>query len=847
MWTPNNSYSDSNLEINGIRISDLKEDSYKVYDLDLQGLKTLLSNCPAKKSSSDSSVVLSVPNIDGSTTVDFKMWGLKIFDDESGIRYPGIKSYYGVQVDGGDLRIKASVSFKFEFSVRDSNGNIILSVRKIDSHSASTYLIHNDETFPPPIIPAGASYPLRCCTQDDTTATEEIITSNSAITTSANEGGYTVSEKRTFKIVLSTMVEFGEYYINTAGAVTDLEKRTAIAAELNNIVLDLNDFYEGQLGIDFELHIVDDLLYIDSGSATYPYHALTIPPPVGQEFAVMNTIIDSISQNDFNSKIPIGDYSIGHVLGGYYAGGLTKLGVAGGVRKAEAITCSATPTQGRFGLFNYVLAHEIGHMFSAGHTFSNSVNNNSINSMEPDAGSSVMGYGFDVSPKMYFNYISIKFILKLIDLFPTPPFPGMTIETIGTQIPLADAGNDHTIPKGTAYKLTGGITNTITSGPNNLFYNWEQQDPVWEGPVNNIIDRGNFGPNYTYGAQSKSYLQTDTGDIRHIPILSRVISGDLTYTSSGSDSILEPIDTVSNVARTLTWGFSVKNGELGTDTENGTDLENVVLTYDSMTITVTDDLPFQVGSITNSWTPGDTETVTWTVGSTNSPPINVSEVNIKLSVDGGLTYPHSLVSNGSNNGTATFTVPYISPTTITTARVIVEPVDNIFFAINDSDFSINSVAPPQLSMTKTANAASANLNDTITYSFLVTNTGGVTVDNITVSDPLPGLDFSSSGSSITSLVSNASGLLTATYSVGSGDVTAGTILNTATAIGYSGSTVVMATGSAEVAVNQAPAPAPAPNQQQYIILNTYNSETIFIYGVLVSSLVILLLTILFFM
>jgi len=80
------------------------------------------------------------------------------------------------------------------------------------------------------------------------------------------------------------------------------------------------------------------------------------------------------------------------------------------------------------------------------------------------------------------------------------------------------------------------------------------------------------------------------------------------------------------------------------------------------------------------------------------------------------------------------------------------------------------------------NSNSVTVDDTLTYSFLVTNTGNVTLHWVTVSDPLPGLS-AISPALVPSLVPGASTMFTASYTVMQADVKAGAIFNTATARG----------------------------------------------------------------
>ena len=73
------------------------------------------------------------------------------------------------------------------------------------------------------------------------------------------------------------------------------------------------------------------------------------------------------------------------------------------------------------------------------------------------------------------------------------------------------------------------------------------------------------------------------------------------------------------------------------------------------------------------------------------------------------------------------------------------------------------------------------LGDTLTYRFIASNDGDVTLDGVTISDPLPGLGVLTciplAGAS---LLPAASMTCTAQYSVTQADVDAGTIVNTGT-------------------------------------------------------------------
>lgn len=115
-----------------------------------------------------------------------------------------------------------------------------------------------------------------------------------------------------------------------------------------------------------------------------------------------------------------------------------------------------------------------------------------------------------------------------------------------------------------------------------------------------------------------------------------------------------------------------------------------------------------------------------------------------------------------------------------------------------SSIEMTAIVPlaiqPRIALEKTASVASATENDTITYTFVLTNTGNVAVTGATVSDPkLGGLVAGCSGD----LAVGAAVSCTKTYVVTVDDVDAGTIVNTATASAqYAGPPVQTVTADA---------------------------------------------------
>jgi hypothetical protein len=106
-----------------------------------------------------------------------------------------------------------------------------------------------------------------------------------------------------------------------------------------------------------------------------------------------------------------------------------------------------------------------------------------------------------------------------------------------------------------------------------------------------------------------------------------------------------------------------------------------------------------------SWGVGTTQNVTWNVTSTNVAPINVANVKISLSTDGGQTFPIVLAETTPNDGTH----PVAIPNNIgNTARIKIEAIGNIFFDISNANFNITT--PPLCGDPTTLTTASITAN-----------------------------------------------------------------------------------------------------------------------------------------
>ena len=186
-------------------------------------------------------------------------------------------------------------------------------------------------------------------------------------------------------------------------------------------------------------------------------------------------------------------------------------------------------------------------------------------------------------------------------------------------------------------------------------------------------------------------------------------------------------------------------------------------------------------------------TVDYSYTITNSGNVTLTGVTLTDDQEGSIDLSATTLTPGASaTGSATHTVTQaeIDAGTLTNvATTIGTPPAGPGSNVTASDTqTVTLVQDPSIEVVKalSANAdedgsGDVSLGDTLTYSFTVTNTGNVTLANVSVSDPLPGLSAATGGAS--TLAPGASTVFTATYTVTQANVDAGQVSNTAIATG----------------------------------------------------------------
>ena len=244
---------------------------------------------------------------------------------------------------------------------------------------------------------------------------------------------------------------------------------------------------------------------------------------------------------------------------------------------------------------------------------------------------------------------------------------------------------------------------------------------------------------------------------------------------------------------------------------------------DTIPLTSTPHLSLVKDSTSTPVNVGDTIAYTFTV--TNDGDLTVNGVTIADTTSGtngsptATCNPTTLAPTEQTVCTATYTVTqadinagFVHNTA--TASGLSEGATPTTVTSNESSKDVDFPSQPALKLTKSATPTTGlSVGGTVTYHFLVENTGNVTVSGIAIGETA----FSGTGTitglscPVTTLNSGATTTCTASYVVTQADVNAGQIDNTATATGFSpsnsGATPDVASNTSSASVTAAQNPA----------------------------------------
>jgi len=470
------------------------------------------------------------------------------------------------------------------------------------------------------------------------------------------------------RLAQSVTAEYSNYFGATSASQVNL-----VLAAVNNTLTRCNGVYEKDLALHLNL--------VSNTTAVFYYSASTDPYSAASTGAggAWNTEL----QNTLTSVIGEANYDIGHLFGASGGGG--NAGCIGCVcvngQKGKGFTSPADgiPQGDNFDI-DYVV-HEVGHQLGGNHTFSMNNEGTGVNK-EPGSGITIMGYAGitsqDLAPHSFdfYHQATIAQIQTNLNSKTCPTTLGITNST-----PVVNTVANYTIPKSTPFALTGAATDSDAG--NVLTYCWEQNDNASNSQTgaNSVASATKAsGPNWIS-------LRPTTSPTRYFPQLSTILAGGtVTGPQPGGDAGANT-EALSSVARTLNFRLTVRDNAVYSSTApvsvGQTQFTDMVVTVNSTAG------PFAVSAPNTavSWAGGSSQTVTWSVNSTNLSTINCASVKISLSTDGGQTFPTVLSASTANDGSEIVTIPNVASAT---ARIKVEAIGNIFFDISNTNFSITA-------------------------------------------------------------------------------------------------------------------------------------------------------------
>jgi Metallo-peptidase family M12B Reprolysin-like/Calx-beta domain len=604
--------------------------AFRSLTLNIELLQSVLRQAPKEFSNTAESnkTVISLPIPDGNY-IRFEIQESPVMERELAAKFPEIKTYRGQGID------EPSATTRFDWTPQGFHG-IVLSTRGTiliepeTSGRGSNYLAYFQAD-----MPAGSME----CDADE--ATQVAAAPENKVSSSIRPRAISGSSLRTYRLAVAATGE----YTQTYGGGTVSGGLSAVTTTVNLV----DAIYESEVTIRLVLIANEDSI-IFTDAATDGYTSDDVGVLIGEN----QTKLDSVIGSD--------GYDIGHVFDGRTSTGFSWQGQAsiasvcraGFKARGVSITRNLPPSS----IFTYYsTAHEMGHQFGASHTFNATTGfcggqRAPATAYEPGTGSTIMGYRLNcgsedlMSSNAYFHNASIE----QITTYTTVGGGACGAQTpTGNSIPTVAAGSNYTIPKDTPFVLTA--TGSDPDG-DPLTYCWEE------------FDLGNPSP-----------PNTDDGTRPIFRSFAPISSPRRTF-PAGADTtpIVLPFESLPITTRVMNFRVTVRDNRGGINSAG----MQLSVRAEAGRFNVIDP---------SGWVAGSNQTVNWNVANTDQPPVSCSSVRIRLSLDGGLSFPFILANNTPNDGSEIVAIPGF---TTGSARIKVEAVGNVFFNVS-STFGITGI------------------------------------------------------------------------------------------------------------------------------------------------------------
>ena len=619
-------------------------EKFRLLELDLDQLTTMLSKVPAnfsKNIAGKPRLEIEIPLPDGSNE-KFVVYSDPIMHPDLAKQFPEIQTFAGHGIDDPTATIRMDLS-PHGFSAQilsGKKGSIYLApVARGDNRHNISYFKKDSKR----------SGDWKCSTHEDEIQDALKVTHNQEF---AGDCGIL----HEYRLALACS---GEYAAHHGGTVA-----LALAA-MNTTMNRVNGVFERDCSIRMVM-VANNNLIVFTNAMTDPYtNQSSGPTSISENQTVVDMLIGSAN------------YDIGHVFT-TGSGGLAPGNTCSG-SKAMATTGQAVPEGDAFDI-DYV-AHEMGHQFNANHTqYNDGCNRWNPTAIEPGSASTIMGYAGvnGCAPFVAFNsddYFHTVSVFEIRNYVATGA--GNTCDNalaVANNAPNVAPVANYSIPVSTPFVLTAAANDP---DGNALTYCWEQID-AHTGTTQTMPP----APGNTSGPMFRSFDPTPSPR-RYFPALADILS------NTNSDW-----EELPSIGRVMNFRVTVRDNFVGGGcTEETASTVTTIATAGPFTVT-------SIGVDPNCLLAEANTSITWNVANTNAAPINCTQVDIWLSLDGGNTFTIQLANNALNDGSQVVAIP---ATAITAqGRIMVMASDNIFFDVNDNDISINCPA----NTTVTANPVS---------------------------------------------------------------------------------------------------------------------------------------------
>jgi hypothetical protein len=609
---------------------------FRLLRLDLAGMAQLLASAPSEDAAlRHSPVLLEVPLPEGGAR-RFRIRQASVMHPDLARKFPAIRSYEGEGIERPGERLFFAFSplgFHALLLLEDTRSVVI---RTVELGETEYYLCYYEADFDPGH--EGCSAPLRQRFQP----LPEL---------SGRAAGDCL--RRTYRLAMPANAEY-------TAALADAADPTGVnntMATINNLVTTVSGVFQVELGIRLQL-VANNNLLIFTDPVADGYTDGDQNAMAGENQGIVDGIIGSAN------------YDLSHALG-TNPGATGSSGVSQGIgtvcnnaNKARGATIIGNPANPPVNL----IIHELGHHFGANHTFNdntqpictNAGQLNAATAFEPGSGSTLMSYAGTCGTSnvqggrdRYFHAISLQEMANYVTMGGGGCVAaGFT----GNNQPTVNAGPDFTIPVSTPFMLTA--TGNDPDG-DALTYCWEQMNN--EIAPNPPLGLWPSGPNFRS-------LLPDPSPTRFFPNLPAVLAGTATVW-----------EVLPSVSRTMNFRVTIRDNIAN----NGcTDEDDMTVTFDDSAGPFTVSLPVGDACLFAE----ETTTVSWNVAGTDQAPVNSAEVDILLSLDGGLSFPIVLAANTPNDGSEEVLLPAVRTEN---ARIMVKGSNNIFFNVNPGEFTID--------------------------------------------------------------------------------------------------------------------------------------------------------------